>query len=433
MSEWKSVRLKDVASNASRAFDFRSKATAIFINTGDVLDGYFLHNELSDLRSLPGQAKKAIRKGDILYSEIRPGNGRHALVQQDLPDYVVSTKFMVLESKPGMLPEFLYHVLKSPECESEFKLIAESRSGTFPQITFDAVSHYEFQLPPLDEQRAIALILGTLDDKIELNRRTNETLEAMARAIFKSWFVDFDPVRAKASGEPPESICRRLGFSPDVLALFPDGFEEPLFGDIPLGWSMATLSDFSELNAKSWSAKTLPAQINYVDLANTKNGVIQDVQTFRKSEAPSRARRILRSGDTIIGTVRPGNKSFALVSPRDVQLTGSTGFAVLSPIEDYLTEIVYMAATAEENIERLARLADGGAYPAVSPEIVVATECVQPSVEVAKAFHHVVAPLKKMYDANTIEIDTLAGLRDSLLPKLLSGDLTPAELSGESE
>lgn len=348
-------------------------------------------------------------------------------VHYTVSDYWPHNTCLYVTDFHGNHERFAYYFLKN------INFAGYNSGSAQPSLNRNFIYPIEITVPTPEEQRVIAYILGTLDDKIELNRRTNETLEAMARAIFKSWFVDFEPVRAKACGEPPESICRRLGLSPDVLALFSDGFEESLFGDIPLGWSMATLSDFSELNAKSWSAKTLPAQINYVDLANTKNGVIQDVQTFRKSEAPSRARRILRSGDTIIGTVRPGNKSFALVGPRDVQLTGSTGFAVLSPIEDYLTEIVYMAATAEENIERLARLADGGAYPAVSPEIVVATECVQPSVEVAKAFHHVVAPLMKMYDANTIEIDTLAGLRDSLLPKLLSGDLTPVELSGESE
>src|SRR5262249_54157861 len=88
---------------------------------------------------------------------------------------------------------------------------------------------------------AIAHILGTLDDKIELNRRINETLEAIARAIFNSWFVDFDPVRAKANGEPPKSICRRLHLTPDLLALFPDRFQGSELGEIPEGWRNGSL------------------------------------------------------------------------------------------------------------------------------------------------------------------------------------------------
>jgi type I restriction enzyme S subunit len=102
-------------------------------------------------------------------------------------------------------------------------------------------------IPEPDEQRAIAHILGTLDDKIELNRRMNETLEAIARAIFKSWFVDFDPVRAKMSGESPESICQRLGVAPDLLVLFPDRLVDSELGEIPERWRVATVDDEFDL------------------------------------------------------------------------------------------------------------------------------------------------------------------------------------------
>lgn len=370
-----------------------------------------------------------VRSGDIVYSR-RGDVERRALIRGREDGWLCGTGCLRVRFGEGVVhPPYAAFYLGHPLVREW--IVRHAHGATMPNLNTSILSALPFVLPPMDDQRAIAHILATLDDKIELNGRTNETLEAMARAIFKSWFADFDPVRAKASGEPTESICRRLSLTPEFLALFPDGFEDSEFGGIPLGWNMATLSKFCELNAKSWSAKTLPDQVNYVDLANTKNGVINDVKEFASSEAPSRARRILRLGDTIIGTVRPGNKSFALVGTTDVQLTGSTGFAVLSPVEDYLAEIVYMIATAEENIERLARLADGGAYPAVSSEIVVATKCIQPTADIAKAFHRVVAPLMKMYDANTREIDALAGLRDSLLPKLLSGDLDPVELSGE--
>jgi type I restriction enzyme S subunit len=113
--------------------------------------------------------------------------------------------------------------------------------GSRRAVTKRHIEAFSIPLPPLPIQQDIAHILGTLDDKIELNRRMNETLEAMARAIFKSWFVDFDPVRAKASGEPPESIRRRLGLTPEVLALFPDAFNDSELGEIPAGWGVDTL------------------------------------------------------------------------------------------------------------------------------------------------------------------------------------------------
>ena len=444
MSKWKSVRLKDVASNASRAFDFRSKATAIFINTGDVLDGYFLHNELSDLRSLPGQAKKAIRKGDILYSEIRPGNGRHALVQQDLPDYVVSTKFMVLESKPGMLPEFLYHVLKSPECESEFKLIAESRSGTFPQITFDAVSHYEFQLPPLDEQRAIALILGTLDDKIELNRRTNETLEAMARAIFKSWFVDFDPVRAKASGEPPESICRRLGLSPDVLALFPDSFQDSEFGEIPASWYISTLATEakrfggfiqtgpfgSQLHAADYVDEGVPVVMPQ-DLVNRRISV-ERIARVTAEMAQRLSRHSVKPGDVVYSR-RGDVERHALVSEREAGWLCGTGCLLVRlgdawPSQAYLSEVLDLPVTREW----LVRHAVGATMPNLNTTILGNMPFLIPSESLLHAFESIAGPLRKLQIDKCVESDLLAVTRDTLLPKLLSGELSPNRVSVES-
>jgi type I restriction enzyme S subunit len=157
---------------------------------------------------------------------------------------------------------------------------------------------------PVDEndRRAIAHILGTLDDKIELNRRMSETLEAMARALFKSWFVDFDPVRAKMEGRDPAL--------PQPLAdLFPDSFEDSELGEIPRGWEVATLSDLSKLNPESWSKETRPTVIDYVDLSKTKWGRIDAVISYSKGDAPSRAQRVLRPLDTIVGTVRPGNGS----------------------------------------------------------------------------------------------------------------------------
>ncbi|EQD50412.1 restriction modification system DNA specificity domain protein, partial [mine drainage metagenome] len=174
------------------------------------------------------------------------------------------------------------------------------------------------------EQRAIAHILGTLDDKIELNRRMSETLEAMARALFKSWFVDFDPVRAKLEGrwQRGQSLP---GLPAHLYDLFPDRLVDSELSEIPEGWEAGTLADLSKLNPESWSKATRPPLINYIDLSSTKWGRIETATTYAQEAAPSRAQRILRPGDTIVGTVRPGNGSYAMIS--DEGLTGSTGFA----------------------------------------------------------------------------------------------------------
>jgi type I restriction enzyme S subunit len=270
---------------------------------------------------------------------------------------------------------------------------------------------------------AVVDVLGTLDDKIDLHRRMNETLEAIARAAFQSWFVDFDPVRAKASGEADESTCRRLGLSAEELELFPDRLNDLDMGEIPDGWAPGTIKDLCELNARTWTTRTVPAVVHYIDLANVKSGVVSKVQVLTSSSAPSRARRALRPGDTIVGTVRPGNRSFALIGACSEQLTASTGFAVLSPKRVQLRELIYLLSTSRENIAKLSHLADGAAYPAVHADVVASAECVIPPSEVIDAFNARSKPLFDLLLANQANSIELAETRDALLPRLLSGDI----------
>jgi type I restriction enzyme S subunit len=288
-----------------------------------------------------------------------------------------------------------------------------------PSTTRSAVYIKELQVPTLREQCAIAQILGTLDDKIALNQRTNETLEAMARALFKSWFVDFDPVRAKVEG-------RDTGLPKHLSDLFPNSFEDSELGQIPHGWKVSTLGDFAALNPESWSKETSPDVINYVDLSNTKWGRIEAVAVYARRDAPSRAQRVLRPGDTIVGTVRPGNGSYALVWVAD--LTGSTGFAVLRPRKPEYAQFIYLAVTAAENIESLAHLADGGAYPAVRPEVVIARQVIRSGETILARFSMLSDPLLAKIAKNESESRTLAALRESLLPKLVSGQLRVKEV-----
>ena len=143
--------------------------------------------------------------------------------------------------------------------------------------------------------------------------------------------------------------------------------------------------------------------------------------SYSKQDAPSRAQRVLRPLDTIVGTVRPGNGSYALISAEG--LTGSTGFAVLRPEKPEYAEFVYLAASAPERTERLAHLADGAAYPAVRPEVVAATQVVKPGAAVMQSFSSIVGMTILKVAATEAEIGTLARLRDTLLPKLISGYL----------
>ena len=183
-----------------------------------------------------------VREGDLVFPH-RGAIGEVGIVPGDRERYLLSSSLMSLKCDETQADSlYLYYFFKSHEGRHQL-LKNASQVGT-PGIgqPLTSLRSIELYLPPVDQQKDIAKVLGCLDDKIELNRRMNETLEAMARAIFQSWFVDFDPVRAKASGESTDSICQRLGLTPERLALFPGSFEDSELGEIPLGWTHSTLA-----------------------------------------------------------------------------------------------------------------------------------------------------------------------------------------------
>jgi len=352
--------------------------------------------------------------------------------------------------KNGLIDRsYLYWVLRTPE----YREYCRARGMGTTNLSLSRDDFLSFPVPePTSARLSIQRTLDAIESKITLNRDIAQTLEAMAQAIFRSWFVDFDPVIAKitaiqAGRDPLRAAMTAISGKSDAeldalppeqyeqlaatAALFPDEMEESELGEIPRGWAAATLATVCELNASSWSARTLPTSVRYVDLANTKNGEVIDVQPMEGSNIPSRARRILEAGDTIIGTVRPGNRSFALVG--EPGLTGSTGFAVLRPKKSYLREYVYLAATSDANIERLGHLADGGAYPAVRPELVVSDVLAIPQDDLLREFHRISSDMFDQIVAMRRANQNLADLRDTLLPKLLSGELPVANALLEAE
>jgi len=354
--------------------------------------------------------------GDLLFARrslVAEGAGKCSVVLE--VDEPTSFESSIIRARPDPTkadPLFLFYFFNSPLGLHHLDTIR--RQVAIAGITGSDLAKLEIPIPLLPEQRVIAHILGTLDDKIELNRRTSETLEAMARALFKSWFVDFDPVRAKAEGRDP-------GLPQPLADLFPARLVDSELGEIPEGWEVGSLADLALLNPEVWTKETRPAELHYVDLSNTKWGRIEAFTPYDATGAPSRAQRVLRPADTIIGTVRPGNGSYAFIS--ESGLTGSTGFAVLRPRTARCAEFVYLTSTAPDNIDILAHLADGAAYPAVRADVVAATPIVRPDDEVLARFSGVTGPpLAKIAQAER-ESRTLGVLRDALLPKLISGDL----------
>lgn len=414
MTEWVSCRLADACASIDYGFTASANPEPVgpkFLRITDIVGDALRWESVpyveGDIRDLE---RYRLMHEDLVIARTGATTGESYFIQSP-PDAVFASYLVRLKIKQNFSPRFIAYWLKSSQFRNYLAGVLGDKSAQ-PNASASTMTNSPITIP-VDKtyQQAIASVLGALDDKIELNRRMNETLEAMARAIFKDWFVDFGPTRAKMEG-------RAAYLASEIWSLFPDRLDDE---GKPEGWSVGSLSDIAILNPESWSRANYPDRVDYVDLSNTKWGAIETIAQFKSDAAPSRAQRILRPGDTVVGTVRPANGSYAFVSADG--LTGSTGFAVLRPIQDIYREAVYLAATSKDNIDRLARLADGGAYPAVRPELVAATEFVSASEGVLAAFSSATGGLIDRAEANKRENRTLAATRDFLLPKLMSGEV----------
>ena len=305
--------------------------------------------------------------------------------------------------------------------------------STMPKLTQGNMNRIPILTPPLNEQRAVANILGTLDDKIELNRRMNETLEAMARAIFKSWFVDFDPVRAKAEGRTRDRKDAATAL------MFPAGFEKSSLGNIPQGWQAMTLGDLCDqcngeirtgpfgttLHAEEYSTEGIPV-VAVRDIASGYLAI--DHQTPRvSSEVMARLDMFrIKEGDILFGRKGAVERSAYVSKSQAGWLMGSDCIRLRLP--QCLCSIVWsFGFRTPSHVAWMQQHATGTTMASLNQSILRAVPLVLPTIplldQIAGPFRAIV---KKM-EANREEIATLAALRDALLPKLLSGEIRVGE------
>ena len=202
---------------------------------------------------------------------------------------------------------------------------------------------------------------------------------------------------------------------------------------LPVGWRHAAIEELCDINSWTLSKGDDLETLEYVEISEVSRGNISNIATYPRGEEPSRARRRLRHGDTVLSTVRPDRGSYFLALNPPENRVASTGFAVLTPTKAPWS-FIHAALTQPEVSDHLGQMADGGAYPAVRPEIIGAMQVALPNEpKILEAFHRACAPLFEKAEANRIQSRTLATLRDTLLPKLLSGELSVAGLESAAD
>ncbi len=410
------TRVDSVATSASQTH-LRDRERLIFLNTSDILLGEILHRDYSLVENWPGQAKKSLKKGDILFSEIRPANGRWAFIDFDAEDFVVSTKLMVIRAQPGkILPKYLYYFLTSSKITSWLQHLAESRSGTFPQITFDQVGELEIPLPSMKEQELIVSLLDTIENKIDLNRRMNETLEAMARALFKDWFVNFGPTRAKIEGRPPY-------LAPDLWSLFPDRLDSE---GTPDGWRSNDLVSVTSELRRGISP-------TYVDEGGTLVLNQKCIRDHIVSFGPARRHdhtvkniegREILVGDILVNSTGVGTlgRVAQIWSIEEPMVVDGHVTVVRANNQDVSAQYLGInLMNREVEIEKLGEGSTG--QTELSRSRLGTMKILIPSRAVLNAFDEEVGLMIEKLVKNQKESHTLAQMRDLLLPKLMSGEI----------
>ena len=368
---------------------YREKKNMVtLINTSDVLEGRVLNHERVPNSNLKGQFKKTFQRDDILYSEIRPQNRRFAYVDFSPIDYIASTKLMVIRAKKDVVsPKYLYYFLKNSSTVAELQLLAETRSGTFPQITFSEVANLTIPVPSLAVQEVIVQTMQCLEDKITCNEQINDNLEQQAQAIYHERFETVSP------------------------------------NDLPSDWRIVTLGEVATISNKSFN----PLKEPEILLEHYSIPAFDEARfpVFELSTSIRSNKFIIDASCFMISKLNPTTKRVW----KPYCLTGnavcSTEFIVYKAKDQSITDFLYSVIDSGSFSDFMCSHVTGstGSRQRTTPSDTLSYELILPSEDELAEFQSLVSPMYAQMRINAIENDKLKRLRDSLLPKLMSGEI----------
>lgn len=388
MKEWKEYNIGEICDTISDTYKGNA-SNVVLINTSDVLEGKCLNHTFVPNKDLRGQFKKQFKKNDILYSEIRPANKRYAFIDFEPTDYIASTKLMVIRSNDKVLPKFLYYILQSKEMIETLQFLAESRSGTFPQITFSELAIQTILLPEVKEQNKIVNFLEALDSKIELNRRINDNLEQQAQALFKSWFVDFEPWQGVMPDDWREGSIYEI-----VDVIYGAPYKSNLFNEKKEGLPLIRIRDLKDYSPQYYTPEILP---------NTEFVYMGDVIAGMDAE--------------FIPTLWMGNKG--VLNQRCCKFKSKN-----PKFSNY-----YIMYLLKPELEFVQSYKTGTTVSHLGKSDIDRFIVVIPSSDVIEDFSRKVEPLLSEKIKTCKEMRILSSLRDTLLPKLMSSELKINDLN----
>ena len=359
------------------------------------------------------------QKGDVVLTTEAPLG---EVAQLDTDQVALAQRIVVLRGKAGLLDNtYLRYLLQTEDMQEQ--LAARATGTTVLGIKQSELRKIPLRLPSLKRQRDIASALLVLDDRITLLRETNATLEAIAQALFKSWFVDFDPVRAKTEGCTPE------GMDEATAALFPDGFETSELGVVPRGWRVGVLGEIAQTVKKQLQPDQLHSALHYVGLEHIPRKSLSLI-TWGTAEGLESAKAAFSKGDVLFGKLRP---YFHKVVIAPVDGVCSTDILVCRPKQPGYHGFVAMQLFSTGLIDYADRLSNGAKMPRVNWSDLAAYPLVIPPEHIARAYTQLMEAVFSRMGHNVHQAQTLSTLRDTLLPRLISGQLRLPEAQAALE
>ena len=418
------VALADLIDLRLSSVDKKSKSSELPVRLCNYTDVYYnsvIHQNMSFMGATASDreiAKCTLSSGDVVItkdSEQYDDIGVPAFVMDDVPNLVCGYHLAILRPDTARVHgRYLFYALSTHDAQTQFHYYANgvTRFG----LRKADIGLVEIPLPSLEEQRTIARILGALDDKIELNQKTNKTLEEIARAIFKSWFVDFDPVRAKAEGRP-------TGLTPEISDLFPDALVESEIGEVPRGWEVEEVGTLATLFKKSISPTKYDETFVHYSIPAFDAGQcpLLDMGSTIKSN-----KTLVPDDALLVSKLNPEIPRVWLPSPdSSLKKICSTEFMVFQPTPKSNRSFLWAMFSEKKIQARMESMVTGTSksHQRVKPKDVSKILIPCPSDRSIEVFGEVAEPLLSRILVSREESLSLNELRDTLLPKLITGEL----------
>ena len=379
MEEWKEYRLGEICESVSESY--RGKAEkVVLINTSDVLEGECLNHSKVPNKELKGQFKKTFKENDILYSEIRPVNRRYAYIDFFAKDYIASTKLMVLRHNEKVLPKYLYYILQSKDMIEELQMLAEARSGTFPQITFDVLSKECVMIPNINTQEKILAILTSLDNKIQLNRKINSNLEEQAKALYSK------------------------------------------YASLAIG--TARIGDLAN-EVLDYTPCTYP-RVYLLNSSDISEGIFPKIELVDNKDLKGHFKKRFRFGDILYSQIRPRNHHYGLVLFEADRYISSTRLMIIRTKKEQISEyLLYQAIISPCVCDEFTLKTEtrSGTFPQGNYKDMANIIIPYGTKEQREKIEPKLKVLREAIYSYQKENVILSSIRDALLPKLMSGEI----------